>query len=382
MHRAPRRESGLRCRESRTQRRPAAEVSSARVRGHRRAHSVGGRPVRRAGGDGDPPLRRSLRAAVVLRPEQVNLVLDLVEHPVRRRRRDGDVMADYERLRPRIPSSRWPSALPAGLADGLNGRWFSGNELAVHLLDRPSVRSATLGTFDAGHPLMQGVTSLNTDFLIGVGLAAGATQVAAWSKFLPLIAFKGDVVAINAYLGPEAQWTGQFARVIVNAFNWLCEGPPPTAPPPRHRRHRHAPPPPPPPPPPPHRHRPAAATTSATSAATTSAASASASASATATATSASASATSGSLPRAAGARAQARQREAADPQGQLLRRPRPPRSHQAIAARPRHRAEPEARRRQAQGLPGQPAGRSGLATASNESSGAPRGAPLSVPAA
>jgi hypothetical protein len=33
-------------------------------------------------------------------------------------------------------------------------------------------------------------------------------------------------------------------------------------------------------------------------------------------------------------------------------------RSYQAIAARSRHRAEPEARRRQAQGLPGQPARR------------------------
>ena len=117
------------------------------------------------------------------------------------------------------------------------------------------------------------------------------------------------------------------------------------------------------------------ATTTATSAtatsatATTSTASATTTASATATtattsaATSATASATSGSLPRAAGDRAQARQREAADPQGQLLRRPRPPRSHQAIAPRPRHRPEPEARRRQAPRLPGQPAGRPGLET-------------------
>ena len=103
----------------------------------------------------------------------------------------------------------------------------------------------------------------------------------------------------------------------------------------------------------------ASATATASTTATSATASATASASATAaTATATTAAATSGSLPRAAGDRIQARQREAADPQGQLLRRPRPPRSHQAIAARPRHRAEPEARRRQAQGLPGQPAGR------------------------
>ena len=43
-------------------------------------------------------------------------------------------------------------------------------------------------------------------------------------------------------------------------------------------------------------------------------------------------------------------------------RRPRPPRSHQASAARPRHRSEPEARRRQAPRLPGQPAGRPAVA--------------------
>ena len=104
------------------------------------------------------------------------------------------------------------------------------------------------------------------------------------------------------------------------------------------------------------------ATASATTATATATASATTSAATSATAASApptaSASATSGSLPRAAGDRTQARQREAADPQGQLPRRQRPPRSHQAIAARPRHRSEPEARRRQAPGLPGQPARR------------------------
>ena len=103
----------------------------------------------------------------------------------------------------------------------------------------------------------------------------------------------------------------------------------------------------------------ATATTAATSASATATTTATATATAAAAATTAAAAtATSGSLPRAAGARIQARPGEAADPQGQLLRRPRPPRSHQAIAARPRHRAEPEARRRQAPRLPGQPARR------------------------
>ena len=96
--------------------------------------------------------------------------------------------------------------------------------------------------------------------------------------------------------------------------------------------------------------------TSATTATTATTAATATTASATATATSTSA--TSGPLPRAAGDRTEARCREAADPQGQLPSRPRTPRSHQASAARPRHRSEPEAGRRQARRLPGQPAGR------------------------
>jgi hypothetical protein len=79
---------------------------------------------------------------------------------------------------------------------------------------------------------MQGVTALSSNFRIGVGLASGATQVAAWTNSVPLIAFKGDVVAINAYIGAAAMWSGQFSRVMVNAFNWLCTPPPPPPPPP------------------------------------------------------------------------------------------------------------------------------------------------------
>ena len=68
---------------------------------------------------------------------------------------------------------------------------------------------------------MQGVTALSSDYRIDVGLASGATQVAAWTNGMSLIAFKGNVVAINAYIGAAATWTGQFSRVMVNAFNWL-----------------------------------------------------------------------------------------------------------------------------------------------------------------
>ena len=94
----------------------------------------------------------------------------------------------------------------------------------------------------------------------------------------------------------------------------------------------------------------ASATASATAASTTSTAATASTASATsAAATSATTSAE--PLPRTAGNRAEARCRQAADPQGQLPRRQGAPRSHEASAARPGHRAEPEAGRRQACGF-------------------------------
>jgi hypothetical protein len=91
------------------------------------------------------------------------------------------------------------------------------------------------------------------------------------------------------------------------------------------------------------------------------------------------ASATTGPLPRSTRHRVAARRREAADPKGQLLRRQGAPRLHQALAARPRHRAEPEARRRPAQGLPGQPARRSGVELGNSDAKGGPKAA-LCVP--
>src|SRR5205814_4739611 len=45
----------------------------------------------------------------------------------------------------------------------------------------------------------------------------------------PLLAYKGRVVGINAYVGDyDPQWAGDYARVIVNAGRWLRVSPCPT----------------------------------------------------------------------------------------------------------------------------------------------------------
>ena len=78
--------------------------------------------------------------------------------------------------------------------------------------------NATLGTFNASSTLMAGVTALNAFYRNIPTLASGATLIASWSDSLPLIAVKGNVVTVNAYIGDYyGLSSGDFAKVIANA---------------------------------------------------------------------------------------------------------------------------------------------------------------------
>jgi hypothetical protein len=110
---------------------------------------------------------------------------------------------------------------------GINGRWLSGNynpyDYSTNLLLGDSF---TLGTFNAGHPLMAGVTTLNSNFANIVALAAGATEVAAASNGNSLVAYRPvsgghTTVGITAYVGAAATQSGHWGRVVVNAGRWL-----------------------------------------------------------------------------------------------------------------------------------------------------------------
>jgi hypothetical protein len=73
---------------------------------------------------------------------------------------------------------------------GVNGRWVAGNynpyNYSTNFLDT----GFTLGTFNAGHPLMAGVATLNSGFADNVTLAAGATEVAQTNFGTSLVAFR------------------------------------------------------------------------------------------------------------------------------------------------------------------------------------------------
>jgi hypothetical protein len=107
----------------------------------------------------------------------------------------------------------------------ITGRWSTDGYAPYNYSSGTGALTHTLGTFDASHPLMQGVTALQGNSRAVVTPVAGATQVAAWDDNVSLIAFKPvgthTTVGITAYLGSQATWSGNFARVIANAGRWL-----------------------------------------------------------------------------------------------------------------------------------------------------------------
>jgi N-acetylneuraminic acid mutarotase len=133
----------------------------------------------------------------------------------------GDALADYIDL--------------GGIVVGLNFDWYSGYNMAgrwqtdgyspFNLSASTHFYDDSLGAFSSGSPLMAGVTALNAYYRLAVTLSSGAVQVATWSDGQALIAYKGRVIGINAYLGGLSdKWSGDFGRVIANAGNWLWLG--------------------------------------------------------------------------------------------------------------------------------------------------------------
>ncbi len=81
-----------------------------------------------------------------------------------------------------------------GLAGhGINGRWFHENyHRYIYSFNQVQNMPFTLGTFNAGHPLMAGVSTLNSNYQNIVTLTPQATEVAAASNGNALVAIPGQ----------------------------------------------------------------------------------------------------------------------------------------------------------------------------------------------
>ena len=110
---------------------------------------------------------------------------------------------------------------------GINGRWVSGNYnpydySTTLVLNVPF----TLGSYNAGHPLMAGVSTLNSNFQNVVTLVSGATEVAAASNGNSLVAFRPvsgghTTVGVTGFVGHNTMQSGEWGRVVVNVGRWL-----------------------------------------------------------------------------------------------------------------------------------------------------------------
>ncbi|HUD73324.1 MAG TPA: S8 family serine peptidase, partial [Dongiaceae bacterium] len=85
----------------------------------------------------------------------------------------------------------------------------------------PGTSSSSLGSFDATHPIMAGVTAATCTFIKDMAPAPGATTIAAWASGEPLVAVKGpSVVAVNVLVHGTGRWTGDVPLLLRNALVW------------------------------------------------------------------------------------------------------------------------------------------------------------------
>ena len=132
----------------------------------------------------------------------------------------GNVLADYVDVGGKV--------IPMMFSMGthgwqMGGRFMSENYTAINGGSFVFATSC-LGTFDAGHPIMAGVTDVCEYYrLAGTYLTAGSSEIARWQDNELFVGAKDDrtVVSINSYPGINRQWTGQMDVVIHNAILWL-----------------------------------------------------------------------------------------------------------------------------------------------------------------
>src|SRR5262245_46748797 len=143
----------------------------------------------------------------------------------------GNVLADYEDGGGVVVvgNSAWWDTGPWKLA----GRWMTGG-YSPYNPSSQQLLAYWANITDPSHPLMQGVTDLGATFRNNLTLTSNAMATAVWLDGPPAVAFKANngktAVGLNAYLGAGSgnQYSGDWARVIVNAGRWLlnCQGTP------------------------------------------------------------------------------------------------------------------------------------------------------------
>jgi hypothetical protein len=136
----------------------------------------------------------------------------------------GNVLADYIDVGGKVSNLNF-SMIP-WVGYGLAGRFVTENYTAMWGTNY-AYSAQCLGTYNAGHPIMAGVTDVCESFReTGTYLTPGSTEVARWADNELFVAVKDNatVATISGYVGDSFVWTGQMPDVVHNAILWLAGG--------------------------------------------------------------------------------------------------------------------------------------------------------------
>lgn len=131
----------------------------------------------------------------------------------------GNLLADYIDVGGALLQSVPTFYDPEGNGYGLQGR-FMEDGYSPFLGEGDWFTYAELADYNPTHPIMHGVTAASDELRQMVELAPGAEWVAAWEDD-EMVATKGRVVALNAFLGDGFVWTGDIDLIVHNSLVWL-----------------------------------------------------------------------------------------------------------------------------------------------------------------
>ncbi len=135
----------------------------------------------------------------------------------------GDVLADYLDTGGTVVQTNGTWDTGGGWL--LTGRYLSDGYSPYEYGGNLYFDPVNLGTYDASHPIMAGVSSATDNSLHqDLILKPEATFVANWDDGEGLAASLGSVVGLNIFVTDSGNWSGDIDLILHNSITWLTQG--------------------------------------------------------------------------------------------------------------------------------------------------------------
>jgi subtilisin family serine protease len=132
----------------------------------------------------------------------------------------GDVLADYVDNGGGVVLQQFSF----GTGWNLDGRIM--NEYSPFSPGPTQYMNLSLGDYDSGHPIMDGIGDITEYYMADVSIVNDGEWVASWDDGTPFVAYspEANVVAVNGYVGDYRQFTGDMIMLVHNAMNYALGG--------------------------------------------------------------------------------------------------------------------------------------------------------------